>query len=68
MTDDKRPADNEPIAKMVDQPADENDVEGHGLLNEGFQRPPATSRNADKPANHGCRTPGRTHPTRRASR
>ncbi|MEA2623381.1 MAG: hypothetical protein QOH61_2291 [Chloroflexota bacterium] len=49
-------------------PAIEDDVEGHSLLQGGFQRPPATSRNAD---GNVRRTDGRNvraHPNRRGER
>jgi hypothetical protein len=40
-----------------------DDVEGHGLISDGFQRAPATSRTAERPAGSGCRTPVRDpHP------
>jgi hypothetical protein len=82
MTEKKRPSNSKPATDVdVDPPAADNDtqghsllgpqlddVTGHGLLHEGFQRPPATSRNADRTTNQGCRTPTRTHPNRRETR
>jgi hypothetical protein len=69
MTEKTRPANSKPATDVdVDPAGDENDTQGHSLLHEGFQRPPATSRNADRTTNQGCRTPTRTHPNRRETR
>lgn len=48
--------------------ASADDVEGHGLLSEGFHRPPATSRTAERPAGSGCRTSARVPHPRRGDR
>jgi len=58
----------EPIGTTTPDSAAESDVLGHSILHEGFQRPPATSRNAERSTGHGCRTPARTPPTRRGDR
>lgn len=58
----------EPVGTHSPEPTESQDVEGHTILHEGFQRPPATSRNAERPAGHGCRTPTRAPHTRRGDR
>jgi hypothetical protein len=49
-------------------PATEDDVEGHSLLQGGFQRPPATSRNAESAPRRGDSRNIRTQPNRRGER
>ena len=57
----------EPIGTETPQSTDD-DVTGHGILHEGLQRPPATSRNPDRHSGSGCRVPSREPNTRRGER
>jgi hypothetical protein len=58
----------EMIGTGVPEAAAQDDVQGHSILHQGLQRPPATSRNAERPSGSGCRTPGRDPHSRRGER